>query len=498
MKIKLDKRTIFEIVLVAIILILILILSVKPMASGKNSASIYFYTPDNNYSEGPYAKGSLVEVKDAPEIAGYTFAGWRDENGNILDGNSIYVNEDTYLSAVYSVAFITDEHIVFLENDNGIFRPDDELTNAEAAVMFYTLMDTNLVGTAEFEDVDISETYYKAAATLKDLGIISGNYFHPDEYVSRTEFAKMLKLFSRDYALFVENADSDECITRAEAAKIMCEILGREGDTNDNRDMIGTFLDVSPNRDDFWYIAESTLNHEFEYADGNEVWTESDSFDKYKPGFFFVGTKLHYIDANGDPVIDDWAENLYFNSRGEESSGDAEVDKYIQKILKATVDPSKQTKSEMLKILFDYMAKDNHFNYMVRNYYEPGDTSWVIDEAKVMLKTKKGNCYNFAAVFYELARAIGYDAKIYSGTMGTDYRPHSWVEIDRNGEAMLYDTEYQYAHPETNMFQRNSEVMTRYHYHQEGKPAEESTTKTDTAVKENTKTEIQETDKGQS
>ena len=46
-----------------------------------------------------------------------------------------------------------------------------------------------------------------------------------------------------------------------------------------------------------------------------------------------------------------------------------------------------------------------------------------------MYETEKGNCYNFAAAFAMLARALGYDAEAISGLVGGELQAHGWVEI---------------------------------------------------------------------
>ena len=58
-----------------------------------------------------------------------------------------------------------------------------------------------------------------------------------------------------------------------------------------------------------------------------------------------------------------------------------------------------------------------------------------------MLSTGYGNCYCYAATFYELARALGYDAHLISGTVGHNAAPHGWVEIYVDGKRHVCDTE---------------------------------------------------------
>lgn len=497
MKISLkDKRTVFELILVAIILVMLAILLI-PKKSG-STVTLYYYTPESNYST-EVEKGEAVLLGEGPEIEGYNFTGWRDSFGNIVKSEHYAAEADAYFTAVYAITFDTEKHMTFLDNEEGVFRPVDALTRREAAVMFYRLMNTGKSGSGKFEDVAEDDPCYLAAATLKDLGVFYGNYFHPDDTMTRGEFISLLSDFypaakngysfkdidssNAFYPVFciaAENgwiesgdsaaADPDGPMLRADAAVLMCKLLGRTGDAEKDLNKTGTFLDVDKNSDYYWAVAEACIPHEYEAGESGEVWTKSEPLPEHKPGYFYVGVALHYIDENGEPLINGTVDGLNFNERGEETSGDEKLDRLIHAAMKQIVDPKTQQKSEMLKALYKWVADPENFRYLTRNYYQTGDTSWVVDEATTMLETEKGNCYNFAAVFYEFARAVGYDAKIYSGTMGDDHRPHAWVEIEFDGQPYIYDAEYEYAHTGySDAFKRDADYAARYKYHKEGK-----------------------------
>ncbi len=63
-----------------------------------------------------------------------------------------------------------------------------------------------------------------------------------------------------------------------------------------------------------------------------------------------------------------------------------------------------------------------------------------------MIDMHKGNCYSFAALYYYLAKQIGYDAQAVIGTVGHNYAPHGWVEIVIDGTTYLFDTEMDMAY----------------------------------------------------
>ena len=60
--------------------------------------------------------------------------------------------------------------------------------------------------------------------------------------------------------------------------------------------------------------------------------------------------------------------------------------------------------------------------------------------------TRQGNCFVYAATFYEMALALGYDAHQMVGGVLNLYgglSPHSWVEIDMEGTTYVFDPEFE-------------------------------------------------------
>ena len=98
-----------------------------------------------------------------------------------------------------------------------------------------------------------------------------------------------------------------------------------------------------------------------------------------------------------------------------------------------------QPRLEDLRAL--YLHVKNDFSYLVRNIYDSGATGWDIEEALTMFRTGKGNCYCFTGAFCSLARGMGYNARTWSGTMGTRNQPHSWTEITLDDQIYICDPE---------------------------------------------------------
>ena len=222
--------------------------------------------------------------------------------------------------------------------------------------------------------------------------------------------------------------------------------------------------------------------------DGEEIWTDSKPLPVHEPGFFFSGVRLHCIAEHGNPVVNTSLDGLMFNTNGEITSGDAELDQKLWEILEKTIDPDIMTREEMLRAVYDHVVAN--YNYIYGRMYAFGAEGWAIREAKRMLNDSGGNCYCYAALFYELARFVGYDAQIYSGRVNgeqyefRDYEgnnvfagemstPHAWVEIEIEGENYLFDTEFEYrSYGMNKMFKRNDTVRLQYGY-TKAKPADE-------------------------
>ena len=119
-------------------------------------------------------------------------------------------------------------------------------------------------------------------------------------------------------------------------------------------------------------------------------------------------------------------------------------------------------------------------------------SGWEVTEALSMLEEGRGNCYSFAALYCELARAIGCDAHACAGAVvGSEknleqsysyldvhgehmklprgHSPHGWVEIEFDGVAYIFDPEYAYLQYHKGLsglgfFKMNETERLRYGY----------------------------------
>ena len=182
----------------------------------------------------------------------------------------------------------TEDAIAYLTGyEDGTVRPNDYITRAQVAVIFYRLM-TEEFRTAfwtdenDFSDVSADSWYNEAVSTAVNAGIFGGyddGTFRPGNYITRAEFASIAASFlGEEYegedlfddisthwaresinciaaAGWVVEADDSfrpkDNITRAEVASIINMMLERSTDTERYGDDMKTFTD---NMDtEVWY-----------------------------------------------------------------------------------------------------------------------------------------------------------------------------------------------------------------------------------------------------
>ena len=203
----------------------------------------------------------------------------------------------------------TREHIAYLGGyGNGLFGPDDNMTRAQAAQMFYNLLlNKNVDITVDFTDVPADEWYGNAVRTLASLGVIKGigdGQFAPNRTITRAEFTVIAMRFANVSAdvtnPFTDIAMNDwyytavtsavsygwitgysdgtfrpnASITRAEVATIVNRMLDRNADHDFvNGNATASFVDVPSNHWAYYNIMEATTPHTHTVdRNGNESW----------------------------------------------------------------------------------------------------------------------------------------------------------------------------------------------------------------------------------
>ena len=203
----------------------------------------------------------------------------------------------------------TDKHAASMSGyGNGKFGPDDSVTRAQIAQIFYRLLkDQNVKITVNFTDVAEDAWYAKAVNTLGSLGIVSGTgngKFDPNRAISRAEFCTIVTRFAK-VASTVENPFGDikesdwyykavttaasygwvtgmndgrfhpsEVISRAQAATIINRMLGAAADrAYVDKYVSNPYKDISTTHWAYYQIIEASVAHDHGYnAEGVEVW----------------------------------------------------------------------------------------------------------------------------------------------------------------------------------------------------------------------------------
>ena len=364
----------------------------------KSWATVHYLTPDGESIER-VRLGEEHTLLVPEEIEGYTFLRWRDEQGNTEKRDSITVREDVWYAADYAIALETKEHPVYLfPDENGYYRPQDPMLRSDAVTMLHILLGKPS-GSGSFLDVAKKAPYAKAAAALRELGVISGSRLHPDEAITRGELLEMLATLypaAKEGYVFADlepgqpfydacctaaeqgwiesgkkvKANADEILTRAETAGIINRITGRAERPGARILQVGCPVDLYPSEEGYWDMIEACIPHEFSMILGKEIWTDSKPLPVHEPGFFFSGVRLHCIAEDGNPVVNTSLDGLLFNSNGEITSGDAELDQKLWEILEKTIDPDIMTREEMLRAVYDHVVAN--YNYIYGRMYAFG------------------------------------------------------------------------------------------------------------------------------
>lgn len=210
----------------------------------------------------------------------------------------------------------TTDHFAYIVGyGNGQVRPQNAITRAEVATIFFRLLtddvrEENFASTNKYTDVAAGAWYNNAVSTLSAMGIITGypdGTFRPNAYITRAEFAAIAARFDADgdktLAAFSDIANhwaKDEIsvaynngwvdgypdgtfgpqrnITRAETVTLVNRVLNRKPETED--DLLPDMTTWTDNADKkAWYylaIQEATNSHYYKYKENSEYekWTE--------------------------------------------------------------------------------------------------------------------------------------------------------------------------------------------------------------------------------
>ena len=194
-----------------------------------------------------------------------------------------------------------EDHFAYIKGyQDGTVRPNNPLTRAQVATIFYRLLD-EMSRTIYFQETndftDVTDSYWanKAISTLSNAGIITGfqdGTFRPNAYITRAQFAAIAARFdnvvpglenpftdvaedywARDLIAFA--ADRGwitgnggkfrplENITRVEVMDFINNVLDRHVDEKGILDGITTFTDVPVTNPSYYVVEEPTNSHDY-------------------------------------------------------------------------------------------------------------------------------------------------------------------------------------------------------------------------------------------
>ena len=257
-----------------------------------------------------------------------------------------------------------------------------------------------------------------------------------DEEITGGTLRAVLGAFFFQDGMPEPDVTDDAVLTRAQTAAYLNALLGRAGESVGPGRTTG-FADVPPTHEYYADLMEAAAEH----STGDAAWENVVLPTGLIPGWQLDAGRLRYVDERGYFLCSSVTENGFAtDEHGCYTSGNAELDGYVRSIIAAfqAADPEADELA-LLRSCYDYVR--DSFTYLRKNAYAVGETGWEVDDALVMFSTERGNCYNYAAAFWALARGLGFDAKAVSGTISKTYQPHGWVEIEFDGETRYFDPE---------------------------------------------------------
>ena len=263
-----------------------------------------------------FDKANQVATKPAdPTRIGHEFQGWFLD-GKAFDFKTKLTKSITLEAQWKNVGPLRDDHIDYIHGyGNGNVGPNNYMTRAEAAQVFYNLLTDEYhtrydCTTNTFGDVDAGSWYNKAVSTLANMGVIVGygdGNFGPGNTISRAEFATIcVRLYNLTstkatnftdvpadawYTKYVQAAAENgwvtgygdgrfgptDQITRAQVVSLLNRVLCRQ--PKNEASFAGlNFRNWPDNQNkETWYyldLIEAGTAHTFEMDDSNyETWT---------------------------------------------------------------------------------------------------------------------------------------------------------------------------------------------------------------------------------
>lgn len=105
---------------------------------------------------------------------------------------------------------------------------------------------------------------------------------------------------------------------------------------------------------------------------------------------------------------------------------------------------SMMTQPQQLEAAFNLLSN----SIVYERSMEVPTGNWTDQYAVNAMSTNKGNCYGYAAAFAYIAKGLGYDARVCTGTVTSALggrTPHAWTEVKIGKKWYVFDAEMQRA-----------------------------------------------------
>lgn len=402
----------------AVLLVLLIVCCAAAGCGAQHSRQVtvtYVFNGKELYS-CQVAAGSCPEAYTL-DPDGAFFEGWADAAGQLVEPADIPADSDLRYSAV-----ITPEltgHGPYLQLDSqGNVRPDSVLTADELCYALQTLASP------------AAQEYFPV--------LPKGN-----APVEAQSLAVILQSFFGREAVQAEFTGKGP-VTRAQFAAGMHRLLGRsDGEILTMEASASVPADLYMEHPQLKALLEASVPHAL--AQEGMTWSQLDLITRSDPGFVNIDGYLYYVQEDRHFLRDGKVGKLQFGADGRYTSGDSELDDMVAAVLAPILTENPDAdRLTLLRAAYDHCHME--YKYLRKEAYCTGDRGWEIDDAKSMFSTGKGNCYNFAAIFWACARGLGYEARAVAGTCTSTVQPHGWVIIEIDGDDYFFDPEWQYAY----------------------------------------------------
>lgn len=360
-----------------------------------------------------YAPQAVIPSGDS-----FIFRHWVDKNGQIVQPEQIPLTADTTYTAVCYPVLSKHVPFLFIGTDNKL-HPEADLT---PSALRNALQSLAAEGAEAFFPALPGGGSAITCAELKEV-LVS---FYPEDQVNLA-FAGI----------------EDKTLTRGDFAVIICKLQYRMGETITLAENAVLPSDLHAGMDQLEALLEASMEHGCSY-DGI-TWASYKLPTGWDPGFVLNNGWLYYVQEDGYLLKNEKVGLLYFGENGRYTSGNTELDQMVADILRSFTENNPDM--ERIDLLYEaHVYCRDSFKYLRRNSYAFGAKGWEIEDAKTMFTKGRGNCYNYAAAFWALARGLGYDARAVSGTCTSTDQPHGWVFIEFDGKDYLFDCEWEMAY----------------------------------------------------